>query len=404
MARPRLLFLAHRLPFPPDKGDRIRSWHMLARLLRDWEVDLGCLSDDAEDAAHLPYLRDLCAAVECVPVGGRASALLRARPGLPLTLGWFHSTALHRWARERLAAGRYDAVFAYSSAMAPYALHPAPNAPRRVLDLVDVDSEKWRAYAAAARPPQRLLWAREARTLLAYERWAATAFDRTLLVSQAECDRFLALAPEAAPGLAAVDNGVDLARFNPAVAHSNPFAAQSGPAIVFTGTMDYRPNVEAVSWFARMVLPRLADTGARFHIVGARPDATVRALAELPHVHVTGRVPDTRPHIAHADAVVAPLFIARGIQNKVLEAMAMSRPVIASSPAFEGVRAVPGRDLLVADGVEATEAALRAVLAGRHAGLGEAARAAVARGHDWDATLAPLDAMLGADRRVGVPA
>jgi polysaccharide biosynthesis protein PslH len=264
-----------------------------------------------------------------------------------------------------------------------------------------VDSEKWRAYAAAARLPHRLLWAREARTLLAYERWAATAFDRTLLVSQAECDRFLALAPEAAPHLAAVDNGVDLARFNPALPHPNPFA---GPALVFTGTMDYRPNVEAVEWFARSVMPRLTDTGAHFHIVGARPDATVRALTALPRVHVTGRVPDTRPHIAHAAAVVAPLFIARGIQNKVLEAMAMARPVIASGPAFEGVRATPGRDLLVADGAEATEAAIRAVLRGDHAGLGPAARAAVACGHDWDATLAPLDAMLRGALPVTEPA
>jgi len=404
MARPRLLFLAHRLPFPPDKGDRIRSWHMLARLLRDWEVDLGCLSDDPEDMAHLPRLREICAAVECVPVGGRATALLRARPGLPLTLGWFHSAALHRWVRAGLAAGRYDAVFAYSSAMAPYALHPAPNGPRRVLDLVDVDSEKWRAYAAAARLPHRLLWAREARTLLAYERRAAAAFDRTLLVSQAECDRFLALAPEAARGLGAIDNGVDLARFNPALSHANPFADHPGPALVFTGTMDYRPNVEAVDWFARQVLPRLADTGAQFHIVGARPDATVRALAGLPRVHVTGRVPDTRPHIAHAAAVVAPLFIARGIQNKVLEAMAMARPVIASGPAFEGVCATPGRDLLVADGAEATEAAIRAVLRGAHPGLGSAARAAVARGHDWDATLAPLEAMLRVAPPVAEPA
>jgi len=393
---PRLLFLAHRLPFPPDKGDRIRSWHMLARLLRRFEVDLGCLSDDPGDAAHLPRLRELCAAVECVPAGGRAMALWCARPEQPLTLGWFHSAQLHRWARARLAAGRYDAVFAYSSAMVPYALHPSPRAPRRVLDLVDVDSEKWRAYAEAARLPHRLLWAREARTLLAYERRAAASFDRTLLVSEAECARFRALAPEAGPRLVAVDNGVELDRFDPGQACENPFGATPGPALVFTGTMDYRPNVEAVAWFAREMMPRLADTGAQFHIVGARPDATVRALAALPRVHVTGRVPDTRPYMAYAAAVVAPLFIARGIQNKVLEAMAMARPVIASGPAFEGVRATPGRDLLVADGAAATEAAIRAVLRGAHAGLGAAARAAVARGHDWEGTLEPLDGLLGA--------
>jgi len=371
---------------------------MLEHLARRWEVDLGCLSDDPADAEHLPRMRELCADVECAPVGGRLQALLRARPGVPLTLGWFHSARLRDWVSKRLTAGRYDAVFVYSSAMAPYVMGPEATAqsrtPRRVLDLVDVDSEKWLAYAAEARPPRRQLWAREARTLLAFERRAAAAFDRTLLVSHAERDRFVALAPETAARVDWVDNGVDLARFDPAETHPNPFTGDR-PALVFTGTMDYRPNVEAVTWFARTVMPRLPE--AEFHIVGARPSEAVRALAALPRVHVTGRVPDTRPYIAHAAACVAPLFIARGIQNKVLEAMALARPVIASSPAFEGVRATPGRDLLVADGLELTAAAVRAVLEGRHPRLGAAARAAVRRGHDWAVTLTRLDPMLEDD-------
>lgn len=391
----RLLFLAHRLPYPPDKGDRIRSWHMLEHLAQRWEVDLGCLSDDPADEEHLPRMREICADVACAPVGGRVQALLRARLGVPLTLGWFHSSRLRDWVSKRLTQGRYDAVFVYSSAMAPYVMGPEATAqgrtPRRVLDLVDVDSEKWLAYAAEARTPRRQLWAREARTLLAFERRAAAAFDRTLLVSHAERDRFVTLAPETAARADWVDNGVDLARFDPAEAHPNPFKGDR-PALVFTGTMDYRPNVEAVTWFARAVMPRLPE--AEFHIVGARPSEAVRALAALPGVQVTGRVPDTRPYIAHAAAAVAPLFIARGIQNKVLEAMALARPVIASSPAFEGVRATPGRDLLVADGAELTVAAVRAVLEGRHPQLGAAARAAVRRGHDWAVTLKRLDLML----------
>lgn len=398
---PRLLFLAHRLPYPPDKGDRIRSWHILEHVARRFEVELGCLSDDPADQDHLPKLRGLCAAVECVPVrlglAAGARALLRARPGMPLTLGWFHAPRLRAWVAAGLAARRYDAAFVYSSAMAQYVLE-APGwraVPARVLDLVDVDSEKWLAYAAEAGMPQRLLWAREARTLLAYERQAAAGFDRTILVSQAERDRFLELAPEAAARTDWVDNGVELARFDPSLAFINPYIS-GRPALVFTGTMDYRPNIQAVLWFAREVMPLLRGRkGAPdFHIVGARPSEAVRALAALPDVYVTGRVADTRPYIAHAAAAVAPLLIARGVQNKLLEAMAMGRPVIASGPAAEGIRAMPGRDLLVVDGAAATAQAITEVLDGQHKGLGAAGRLAMERGHDWPVTLRRLDPLL----------
>ncbi|MFC0406720.1 TIGR03087 family PEP-CTERM/XrtA system glycosyltransferase [Roseomonas elaeocarpi] len=405
--RPRLLFLCHRIPYPPDKGDKIRAWHMLSHLARRWSVDLGCLVDDPADLAHLPALRAVCAEVECRPTGARASAaaraLLRLRPGLPLTLGWFHAPALQDWVAAGLAAGRYDAILVYSSAMAPYVMGPHAAGrggramPRRILDLVDVDSAKWAAYAVGAAPPMRQVWAREARTLLAFERRAAAAFDCTLLVSREERDHFATLAPESAARLDWVDNGVDLARFDPSLHHENPYRSGARP-IVFTGTMDYRPNVEAVSWFAQEVMPMLRtaapDHQPEFHIVGANPAQAVRALATLPGVYVTGPVPDTRPYIAHAAAAVAPLHIARGIQNKVLEAMALARPVVASPQAFEGVRANAGQDLLVADGRLATATALSEVLRGLHPDLGARARAAVVRGHDWSATLRRLDRLL----------
>jgi sugar transferase (PEP-CTERM/EpsH1 system associated) len=265
-----------------------------------------------------------------------------------------------------------------------------------VLDLVDVDTEKWRAYAATARLPMRAVWAREARTLLAFERRAALEFDHTLLVSAEEARRFAELAPESAARIGHVDNGVDLARFDPARAWPNPYAPDAPPAIVFTGSMGYRPNVEAVAWFAERVMPLLAARGIAvgFHIVGANPAPAVQALARLPGITVTGAVPEVQPFLAHAAVAVAPLQIARGIQNKVLEAMAMACPVIASPEAFEGVRATPGRDLLVAATPEETAGRVAEVLAGAHPGLGAAARAAVLRGHDWSATLRALDALL----------
>jgi glycosyltransferase involved in cell wall biosynthesis len=160
--------------------------------------------------------------------------------------------------------------------------------------------------------------------------------------------------------------------------------------------MGYRPNVEAVCWFAEAVLPRLrAAAGAapppEFHVVGANPAPAVQALARLPGVRVTGAVPDVRPWLVRAAVAVAPLSIARGIQNKVLEAMAMGRPVVASPQAFEGVRAVAGRDLLVADGAEDWTRRVAEVLAGAYPRLGAAGRAAVAAGHNWSATLVRLD-------------
>jgi sugar transferase (PEP-CTERM/EpsH1 system associated) len=398
----RLLFLCHRIPYPPEKGEKIRAWHLLDHLARRWEIELGCLVDDRADLDHLPVLQRRCAAVEWRPAFSRrataARALLHARPGLPLTLGWFHDPSLHAWARAGLAAGRYEAVFVYSSAMAPYAMGPEAQRPgvRRLLDLVDIDSEKWAAYAVGAHTPMRQLWAREARTLLAFERRAAAAFDRTLLVSAEEARRFAELAPEVAPRLAALDNGVDLRRFDPAAAYPNPYAGDA-PAIVFTGSMGYRPNIDAVSWFAEAILPRLRagrSPAPEFHIVGANPVPAVQALARLPGVHVTGTVPDVRPYVAHATCAVAPLRIARGIQNKVLEAMAMARPVVATPQAFEGVRARPGEHLLVAEDAAGMAAAVAAVLDGAHPSLGTAARAAVAAGHDWAATLAPLDRLM----------
>jgi sugar transferase (PEP-CTERM/EpsH1 system associated) len=254
MIRPRLFFLAHRIPYPPDKGEKIRAWHMLEHLARDWTVDLGCLMDDPADAQHLPVLRDCCAEVHAAPVrrsGRIARTLFGTRPGQPLSLAWFHEPGLARWVGACLGTRRYEAVLVYSSAMAAY-VPPGPGGPLRILDMVDVDSEKWRAYAASAGGAKRLVWAREARTLLAFERRVAAQFDRTLLVSAQEAQTFAALAPEVAPRIDWVDNGVDVARFDPACDWPDPFAT-GRPAIVFTGTMDYRPNVEAVSFFATEV-------------------------------------------------------------------------------------------------------------------------------------------------------
>ena len=388
-----LLFLSHRVPYPPDKGEKIRAWHIFRRLAGAFRIHLGCFIDDMADWQHVEELRQHCADLACFPLDPkwqRAKTLLRLRPGLPLSLGYFHDARLASWVNGKLADGAIRDAFVFSSAMAPYLMDAAHV--RRLLDMVDIDSEKWRSYAAQARWPARPVWAREARTLLAFERLAAQHFNHSLFVSHAEWQRFVELAPEAASRTGWIDNGVDTEHFSPHLAFAAPFPREDAE-LVFTARMDYRPNIDAATWFAREVLPlvRTRSPRARFSIVGASPTREVLDLASLPGVQVTGRVADTRPYLAAADVVVAPLRIARGIQNKVLEAMAMARPVVATPEAFEGVHAEPGRDILLATGPEETAQRIADVLQGLHPTLGAAARHAMQMNHRWSVTLAPLN-------------
>jgi sugar transferase (PEP-CTERM/EpsH1 system associated) len=392
----RMLFISHRIPYPPDRGEKIRAWKLIQHFGRKYWLHCGCLIDDPADWQYLPRLRPLCEDLAAFGIDKRRQklrALLRFRPGRPLMLDYYHHAGLFRWARETLARERIDIVYIYSAAMAPYALHH--EGPRRILDMVDVDSEKWNAYARQSQWPASAVWAREGRTLLAYERKAAMACERVLFVSEPECRRFAELAPETQGRLDWCENSVDLEHFSPEAALDNPYP-DPAPRLVFTGNMDYWPNAEAAIFFAREVMPLLRGRvpTPRFVIVGANPTPTVRALAALPRVAVTGRVPDVRPYVAHAAVSVAPLKLARGIQNKVLEAMALGRPVVASPQAFEGVRAAAGRDLLVGDGAAAFARLVGEVLDGTYPLLGANARRAVERGYAWSGVLAKLDRLL----------
>lgn len=395
-AVPTLVFISHRFPYPPDRGEKIRGINLLRHLSQRYRVLLGCLADQESDWQHLDVLRGICAEVAAFPLDKRVQkwrALARIRPGRPLMLDYYANAGLRAWVDQVVAREAVDILYIYSTAMAPYALHHA--GPRRILDMQDVDSEKWAEYARKSGLPMRLVWAREARTLLAYEREATMACERMLLVSEPECRRFLELAPEAEGRVVPIENGVDLDRFAPGAVLESPYG-EIRPNLVFVGNMDYWPNADAAEWFAREVLPlvRAAEGGAQFWVVGANPGPEIRALATLPGVHVTGRVADVRPYVAHADAVVAPLRIARGIQNKVLEGMALGKPVIATPQAFEGVHATPGRDLLVGEGADRLAALVLEVVRGQHPGLGAAGRRAVEQRHTWAASLQRLDEVL----------
>ena len=394
-----LLYLVHRLPYPPNKGDKVRSYHLLKHLAARHRVFLGSFVDDPDDAQHIDTVRALCADLHVAPLQPRR-AKLRSLGGLlsgaPLTLGYYRDAGLQHWVARTAAREQLDAAVVFSSSMAPYAESVA-GLPTLV-DFVDVDSAKWTQYASAHRWPMSAVYRREGKRLLACERAIAARAVRSFFVTEAECALFAALAPECAGRVEPLGNGVDAEHFAPAAARPSPFAPGELP-IVFTGAMDYWPNVDAVSWFAQDVLPRLrADwPQLRFHIVGRAPTAAVRALA-CASVVVSGTVPDVRPYLQHAAVAVAPLRVARGIQNKVLEAMAMGCAVVAAQSCADVIGAVPGSELLAAgDGADFArqiDALLREPA--RASAIGAAGRQCVLRGFSWPAQLGRIDLHLAA--------
>ncbi|MDO9386745.1 MAG: TIGR03087 family PEP-CTERM/XrtA system glycosyltransferase [Thiobacillus sp.] len=390
-----LLFLVHRIPFPPNKGDKIRSFHLLRHLSTRYAIHLGAFVDDPDDWQYRDALKPYCASIKLLPLHPRRAklaSLIGLLTGEALTLPYYRNRELARWAHELAASGTVTRGLAFSSAMAQFM--PAGLA-RRVLDMVDVDSDKWAQYAPTQRWPLSWVYAREGRKLAAWEARVAQDFDATLLVSNAEAALLQQRAPAAQHKIGAFENGVDADYFSPARDYPNPYPA-GVQGVVFTGAMDYWPNVDAVGWFAERIFPavRAAVPSAQFTVVGSHPAEAVLELTRQPGVVVTGSVPDVRPWLAHAACAVAPLRIARGVQNKVLEAMAMARPVVASAQAAEGIRAEAGRDFVLAQG-EAEFA--HAVVAQLQTPASAApARDCILAHYDWVRNLSTIDPLFEA--------
>lgn len=395
-----IVYVSHRVPYPPNKGDKIRSFNVLKYLASRHAVHLGTFVDNPGDRRHLDTLRALCAsvcAVELAPFSARMKSLAGFFNGEPLTIRYYHSRRLQQWVRQVAAERPLAAIVCSSSGVGPYALQPVAGSPRRIVDFVDVDSDKWRQYSRGARGPLRYVYARESARLAAAERRMAIACDAGLFVSAPEADFFRRQTPALVPKVHALSNGVDAGFFDRRHVPDGPYR-EPAPVAVFTGMMDYRANVEGVAWFAREVFPkvRAAVPDAQFYIVGARPAAAIRRLAALPGVHVTGRVDDVRPYVAHAHVAVAPLRIARGIQNKVLEALAMGTPVVGTPQAFEGIAGFPSRADRTAEDPDAFAAAMLEPL-NRSRPLQPDARLRdfVLEHYDWERNLALLDALIG---------
>lgn len=385
----KILFLSQRVPYPPVRGDKIATWKLIERMRRDHEVRILAFAHDDADRAAARELEGMGYAIRAFPHDRRRAQVLSLPLLLtrkPLTLGVYGSRALQREVDRTI--GGFDLAYAFSSSMGAFVL-PHGGLPR-VAHFADLDSDKWKQYAESTPPPMRQVYRREWRTLLAFETRLAAACDQNVFCTQLEERLFR----EQIPGRpsSVLRMGVELDHFTP-----RPELAEPGH-VMFCGVMDYLPNVDACTWFAREILPmvRRQVPDARFTIVGAHPAPQVRKLAELEGVEVTGFVDDTRTWLHRAAVSVAPLRIARGIQNKVLEAMGMGLPIVGTSSATQGVAAREGTDYLVADTAEEIAEDVCGLLRDRERAreLGSSARAFVEEHYDWERIMDGLAGIL----------
>jgi sugar transferase (PEP-CTERM/EpsH1 system associated) len=391
-----ILFLTHRVPYPPDKGDRIRSYHLIQHLARRHNLHLACLAWSQEEVEAAGALRDVCRSVEVArlsAVRSRWHSLTGLLTGGPLTVPYFASRNLHRSIRRRCEQHPIDLVMAFSSSMAQFV--PPLRGVGRIIDFADVDSDKWMQYARHSNLPRSLIYALEGRRLRDYEREVAAHFDCCLVISDAEARLFRSFCPECR--LRVVPNGVDLEYFRP---QGRPL---EGKELLFVGVMDYQANVDGVLHFCKEILPRIRRQvpATTFTIVGGRPAPAVRRLARLEGISVVGYVRDVRPYLRRATACVVPLRIARGVQNKILEAMASGLPVVTTRRALEGIRAQADRDILVAGDVESFARRTADLLRDRalRDRLARNARALVEEHYRWERCLRPLDEAIAENAR-----
>ena len=394
MTHPRqILFVTHRVPYPPDKGDRIRNFNVLRCVARHADVHLACLADEPVPDGVDDALQHYCGRVAMVPVAAAArwlrgvTSLLRGRT---VTEGAFYVPAFARLVRAWARTTAYHAVLTSSSSMVPYLDLPELRALPAVVDLVDVDSQKWLDYALSARGWRAWLYRTEGWRLRKLEQRLPARVRAVTLVSEAEASLYRHFCDPGA--VHAVTNGVALDYFHPVV-------PQAEAGCVFVGALDYHPNVEGTTWFCREVWPELRRRHpvTTLDLVGRRPGSPLRRLGQVPGVTLVGPVPDVRPYVARAAVAIVPLRLARGVQNKVLEALAMGKAVVATPQSIAGLKTQPGVHLLAAstaaEWVESLDRLLRDADLRRR--LGSAGRRYVEEHHRWERCLQPLDQLLG---------
>ena len=388
----RVLFLTHRLPYAPNRGDRVRAYHLVRTLALQTSLEVVSLAHDEREAAETGAIEALGASVTAVrtsPFVGylKGAALLTTQR--PLTHSLLDAPRLRAVLAEISRTRPPDVVLAYCSGMARFALEPPLAHIPSVIDFVDIDSEKWNAMAGTSSWPRRWVYAREALTLGRFESQAAERAVHSLVVTDRERRALERIAPRA--NIHVVFNGVSSEHLRP---HNAP---TQHPVVVFCGVMNYGPNVDGVLWFASDVWPlvRARVPHAKFVIVGANPTDAIRRLQQTgPGITVTGTVTDVREYLWNAAVSVAPLLTARGLQNKVLEALAAGLPAVVTPQVMEGlpasVHAGCSSAATADEFATATATLLESSPVDRRA---RAARAAL-ESLSWDQQLAPVYPLL----------
>jgi sugar transferase (PEP-CTERM/EpsH1 system associated) len=444
----KILYLAHRIPYPPNKGDKIRSFNEIKYLSQRHEIHLACLADDPKDLKYENDLKKFCKTTNVILINPRLAKLkstIRLFSTKPLSVSYFYSRKLQHTIDHLLSANDFDAVFCFSSPMAEYVFksrlpvssclklekslmkgfpvtryeqretsnqHPATSLqkpatsnhqPRLIMDFVDVDSDKWAQYGRYASFPKSWIYRLESKRLSKYERKVAEVFQHSIFVTDSEVKIFRDQNPYI-KNITSIPNGVDLDYFSPTFSQEQttrnqpPAPSNEQPVIVFTGAMGYYANVEGVVWFTKEILPliRKEIPEIQFYIVGSNPKKEVLSLSSNNGVTVTGYVPDIREYLNKATLVVVPLRIARGIQNKILEAMAMGIPVVATPQAFEGIKAKPGRDLILGEDVERIAEGVIGLIkkVSLRKSLVDNARSIIEKNYCWVKNLEKLDNIL----------
>jgi len=467
----KLLYLSHRIPYPPNKGDKIRSFNEIKYLSQRHEIHLTCLADDPKDLKYKDDLKDYCKSTNVGLVNPKivklkSSFYLFSKK--PLSIPYFYSKKLQQTIDHLLSTIDFDIIFCFSSPMAEYVFRSKVLSPQSlvhsqktrdrqpstkdhrlstidhrpstvndalssmdhrpstmnfslstnnhrlstklIMDFVDVDSDKWTQYSKYARFPMSWIYGLEGQRLADYEKKVAEVFDHSIFVTDSEVKIFKNKNPHI-KNITAISNGVDLDYFSPnylqqestigqrqSTIDHRPTTIDYRPTIVFTGAMNYFANVDGVVWFTKEILPliRKEIPEIRFYIVGSNPTKEVLSLALNSSVTVTGYVPDTREYLNKATVVVVPLRIARGIQNKILEAMAMGIAVVATPQAFEGIEAKPGRDLVLGENAEEiAEGVIGLIKEGSlRKSIGDNARRIVEKNYCWAKNLEKLNSIL----------
>ena len=397
----RVLMLTHRFPFPPNRGDRIRSYNLLRILSSVFDVTLACPVDEPIASSEFAHVQALCSSVITAPTtfGQWFRAFASMVRGASLSEGLFCVPSLRRQIVAMQSQEPFDAVLVFCSSMYPYVRDSSFKKTTQTVDVVDVDSEKWRQMGERRRGMRGRLYRLESQRVRKLEKEIGSRADSVTLVSDVEAKLFDSVAFPKRPSIG-VSNGVDAAYYDRGD-RSHPSGNELN--LVFTGVMDYPPNVEGVCWLCENVLSHLSrEYDVCFNIVGRNPSRKVLELGRAPYVNVVGAVADVRPFLHHASIAVAPLHLARGIQNKVLEAMAAGLPVVATPQSADGIEAVPGEHLLVAETPDQWRESLLSLTQDHdyRIRLGKAARKLVVDHYTWNARLNPIAELLNAQRVV----